>query len=77
VVIKKCPVVVESSPDEFRDASLSGCELGSRGIELGRVFGNDSNKIMARKELSYEKKTSCVILNDSETVVTSFPGCDY
>jgi hypothetical protein len=24
---------------EFRDVSLPGCELGSRGIELSRVFG--------------------------------------
>jgi hypothetical protein len=42
---------------EFRDDSLPGYELGSRGIELNRVFGIDSCRIMARKELRCEKKT--------------------
>jgi hypothetical protein len=36
-------------------ASLPGYELGSRGIEMNRVFGIGSSKIKARKELGDEK----------------------
>jgi hypothetical protein len=49
-----------SSRVEFRDVSLPGYELASRGIELGRVFGIGSCRIMAIKELCFAKKTSCV-----------------
>jgi hypothetical protein len=31
---------------------------------------------MARTEFSGAKKTSCVILSDSETVINPFPGYD-
>jgi hypothetical protein len=41
-------VVVELS-FSFRDASLPGYELGSRGIELSRMFGIGGCRIMARK----------------------------
>jgi hypothetical protein len=59
VVIKKSSV--EEDRVQFRDAGLPGYELRSGGIELSRGFGIGSCRIMARKELSYEKKTSYVI----------------
>jgi hypothetical protein len=46
---------------EFRDARLPGYERESRGIELNRVFGIGSCRIMAIKELGGEKKTSRMI----------------
>jgi hypothetical protein len=42
------------------EANLPGYELRSRGIEMSRVFGIDSCRIMAGKELGCEKKTSYV-----------------
>jgi hypothetical protein len=55
VVIKKS--LAESNRVEFREASLPGYELGSRGTELSRVFGIGSCRIMVRRELGCEKKT--------------------
>jgi hypothetical protein len=46
---------------EFRDVGVPGYELASRGIELSRVFGIGSCRIMAKEELGGAKKTSCVI----------------
>jgi hypothetical protein len=37
---------------------VPGYELGSRGIELSLVFGIDSCRIMAIKDLGDAKKTS-------------------
>jgi hypothetical protein len=56
-----------------RDDSLPVYELKSREIELSQVFGIYGSKIMARKELGSEKKTSSVILSDSETVRNPLP----
>jgi hypothetical protein len=61
---------------DFRDASLPGYELGSKGIELSRIFGIGRYRIMVRKELGGAKKTSCVIWSYSETVIKPLAGYD-
>jgi hypothetical protein len=60
----------------FSVFSLLEYELAGRGIELSGVFGIDSCRIMARKKLDLEKKTSYVIRSDSETVINPLPGYD-
>jgi hypothetical protein len=76
VIIKKCSAGAAENRVEFRDTSLPEYELGGRGIELSRVFGNGSCRIIARKELCCEKETSRVIWSDSETVINPLPGYD-
>jgi hypothetical protein len=44
------------------------------GTELSRVFGIGRCRIIARKELGCERKTSYVILSDIDAVVTPLPG---
>jgi hypothetical protein len=61
---------------KFREANLPGYDLGSRGTGLSRVSGIGNCRIMARNELGYEKKTSCVIRNYNETVINPLPGYD-
>jgi hypothetical protein len=57
-------VVVESSGVKgtvFGEASLPGCEFGSKGTKLSGVFGIGSYRMMRRKESDYEERISYVI----------------
>jgi hypothetical protein len=65
-IIKKS-LFEKSSRVELRNASLPGYELGSRGIVLSRIVGIGIWRIMARNDLGGEKKTSCVVWNDSDS----------
>ena len=49
--------VVGNEESRFRNPSLPGYELWSRGIELSRIFGVDSCRIIAKNGLGNEKKT--------------------
>jgi hypothetical protein len=77
VFIKKSSEAGSCSRVQFRDASLPGYELGSRGIELYRVFGIGTYRIMVKEELDCERKTSCVNLSVGETVINPLLGYEY
>jgi hypothetical protein len=46
------------------------------GIEFSQVFTIARCRIMARKELDWENKTSCVVSGYSETVINPLLGYD-
>jgi hypothetical protein len=60
-VFGRTELVVRSEESSFGVPAYQDMELGSRGLELSRVFGMGSCRIMARKEMVFEKKTSFVI----------------
>jgi hypothetical protein len=59
--------------DRSRRSRVDGVENSSREQSSLR---NWQLQEMARNELGVPKKTSCVILNESETVINPLPGYD-
>jgi hypothetical protein len=73
--IEENRTVVGSEESSFGSQSLPNMSLETK-IQLNQIFGIGSCRIIARKELGSDKRTSCVIGSDSVNVINPLPGYD-